>query len=93
MLFLLFLLRCFLKHPSIFIVPLIGIVDLFKLKNHQQIVLPIGLLIFFLSMVMASNFSEQTEEGIIPHEIAIALHIIIPLIMLLIRNRFKEKAN
>lgn len=45
---------------------------------------------------MASNFSEQTEEGIIPHYIAIALHIIIPLIMLLvtmIRNRFKEKAN
>ncbi|MED4226666.1 GerAB/ArcD/ProY family transporter [Neobacillus cucumis] len=62
-----FLITMFFKTSIYFYCSLIGIVDLFKLKNHQQIVLPIGVINIFLSMVMASNFSEQTEEGIIPH--------------------------
>jgi spore germination protein KB len=74
---------------------LMGMVDLFKLKNHQQILLPTGVILIFLSIVVSSNFAEQTEEGILTHYIAIVLLIIIPLLMLivsLIRNRFK-KAN
>ncbi|MFB9757542.1 GerAB/ArcD/ProY family transporter [Ectobacillus funiculus] len=74
---------------------LMGMVDLFKLKNHQQILLPTGVILIFLSIVVSSNFAEQTEEGIFTHYIAIVLLIIIPLLMLivsLIRNRFK-KAN
>jgi hypothetical protein len=68
---------------------------MFKLKNHQQIILPIGCILIFWSMVRASNFSEHIEEGII-HDRYISgfFHIIIPLLMLivtLIRNRFKKK--
>jgi spore germination protein KB len=49
-------------------------------------------------MAIASNFSEHIEEGhdITSYYIHIPLHIIIPLLMLvitLIRNRFKKKAN
>ncbi len=70
-----------------------GMVDLFKLKNHQQILLPTGVILIFLSMVVSSNFAEQTEEGMVTHYIAIAMFIIIPLLMLLvflIRNRVKK---
>jgi len=87
------LITVFFKAAIYFYSAVIGIVDLFKLKNHQQIVLPIGIIIIFFSMIMASNFSEQTEEGILTHSIAIVLHIIIPLLMLivsLVRNRFKK---
>jgi spore germination protein KB len=72
---------------------LIGIVDLFNLKNHQQILLPIGVILIFFSIVLSATFAEQTEEGILVHYIAIVLLIIIPLLMLLvslIRNRFKK---
>jgi spore germination protein KB len=91
-----FLITVFFKTSIYFYCAVIGIVDLFKLKNHQQIVLPIGVILIFLSMVIASDFAEQTEEGIHTHYIAIALHIIIPLLMLLvvmIRNGFKKKAR
>ncbi|WP_342046818.1 GerAB/ArcD/ProY family transporter [Bacillus sp. OTU530] len=72
---------------------LMGIVDLFNLKNHQQILLPIGVILIFFSIVLSATFAEQTEEGILVHYIAIVLLIIIPLLMLLvslIRNRFKK---
>jgi spore germination protein KB len=93
-----FLITMFFKVAIFFYGAIIGIVDLFKLKNHQQIVLPMGIIILFLSMVIASDFSEHIEEGInlSPYTISIFFFLIIPLIMLvvaLIRNRFKNKAN
>jgi spore germination protein KB len=73
----------------------IGIVDLFKLKNHQQIVLPIGAVLIYFSMVIASNFSEQGEEGYIHiQNLSITFSMIIPLLMMLvvmIRNVLKKK--
>ncbi|MDR4947502.1 GerAB/ArcD/ProY family transporter [Neobacillus cucumis] len=42
-----FLITMFFKTSIYFYCSLIGIVDLFKLKNHQQIVLPIGVILFF----------------------------------------------
>ena len=91
------LITVFFKASIFIYCSLIGIVDLFKLKNHQQIILPIGCILIFWSMVRASNFSEHIEEGII-HDRYISgyFHIIIPLLMLivtLIRNRFKKKAK
>jgi spore germination protein KB len=71
---------------------------LFKLKNHQQIILPAGVILTFLSMMIASNFAEHIEEGqkITSYYIHIPLHIIIPLFMMvvaMIRNRFMKKAK
>ncbi|MBT2733685.1 GerAB/ArcD/ProY family transporter [Bacillus sp. ISL-7] len=93
-----FLITMFFKIAIFFYAAIIGMVDLFKLKNHQQIILPAGIIITFLSMMIASNFAEHIEEGqnITSFYIHIPLHIIIPLIMMvvaMIRNRFKHKAN
>ncbi len=76
----------------------IGLADLFHLKNHQPILLPIGGILIFLSMMIASDFAEMTEEGFIfvHYYLGIPLLILIPLLMLLvamIRNRFKNKAS
>ncbi|RBW68097.1 GerAB/ArcD/ProY family transporter [Bacillus taeanensis] len=73
----------------------IGMVELFKLKNHQQILLLTGVILIFWSL-MAPDTIEHYEEGIFTHYIAIPLHMVIPLLMLLvslIRNHFKKKSN
>ncbi|KON90340.1 hypothetical protein AF332_16485 [Sporosarcina globispora] len=88
------LITVFFKASIFFYCALIGIVDLFKLKNHQQIILPIGCILIFWSMSLASNFSEHIGESrYVDSYITVYFHIIIPLLMLvvtLIRNRFKK---
>ncbi|MCM3676862.1 spore germination protein [Peribacillus simplex] len=92
------LITMFFKISIYFYVAVIGMVDLFKMKNHQQIVLPAGVILIFLSMVIASDFSEHIEEGlnVIQYPLHMPFMVIIPSLMLLvaiIRNRFKNKAN
>ncbi|MBE2978975.1 GerAB/ArcD/ProY family transporter [Priestia megaterium] len=89
------LLTVFFKVSIFFYGAVIGMVDLFKLNNHQQILLPIGGIAIFLSMTMASSFPEHLEEGhYVLHYYFIGFHLLIPLLMLLvamIRNGFKKK--
>jgi spore germination protein KB len=91
------LITVFFKASIFFYCTLIGIVDMFKLKNHQQIILPIGCILIFWSMILASNFPEHIEIGeYFDRYITTYFHFIIPLLMLivtLIRNRFKKKAK
>jgi len=72
----------------------IGIVDLFGLKNHQQMIFPAGLILVFLSIVIAEDFAEHTEEGATVYlYFAVPLLIILPVIMLIIafiRHRFNK---
>ncbi|MBZ5753750.1 GerAB/ArcD/ProY family transporter [Metabacillus rhizolycopersici] len=91
-----FLITMFFKISILFYSAVIGIVDLFKVKNHQQIVLPMGVILLFLSMMIASNFAEHIEEGldIIMYPLNLPFIVVIPLFMLLvalIRNGFKKK--
>lgn len=74
----------------------IGMADLFKLKNYQSIILPTGMVLILFSMMISSNFAEQTEEGTVVDYLAVPLLLILPLIMLfvaIIRKWFKKKAN
>jgi spore germination protein KB len=91
------LITVFFKASIFFYGSLIGIVDLFKLKNHQQIILPIAFILIFLSMTIASSYSEHLEEGIYSvRYITVYFHVVIPVLMVLvnlIRRRFKEKAK
>ncbi|WP_338786879.1 endospore germination permease [Metabacillus sp. FJAT-53654] len=87
----------FFKASIFLYVTVISVVDLFKLDNHQQILFPIGGIIVFSSMMIASNFSEYMEEA---RNVLRYYHplffFIIPLILLIIatvRNRFKNKLN
>ncbi|MBB6447117.1 GerAB/ArcD/ProY family transporter [Bacillus benzoevorans] len=75
----------------------VGIVDLFKLKNHQSILLPTGLIIVFLSMVWASDSAEVRQESLLAIKYILGFYLIVlPFPMLLIamiRNRMKKKAS
>jgi spore germination protein KB len=92
-----FLITMFFKITIFFYAAVIGMVDLFKLKIHQRMILPAGVILTFLSMMIASNFAEHIEEGqtITSYYIHIPLHIIIPFFMIVITmcNRFKKKAT
>lgn len=90
-----FLITMFFKTSLFFYGAVIGVVDLFRLQKHQQIVLPMAVIVIFLSLMIASNFAEHIEEGhdIVPYYIFIPLHIIIPSLMLLvseIRKRLEK---
>ncbi|KON88240.1 hypothetical protein AF332_16470 [Sporosarcina globispora] len=90
------LITVFFKVSIFFYCALIGIVDLFKLKNHQQIIFPIGIILIFFSMMIATNFSEHIEEGLNSYYFNMPFMLIIPLFMLvvlMILNGFKKKAN
>ena len=90
------LITVFFKASIYLYAAVVGITDLFKLSNYRQILFPIGTIVIFLSLAMASSFQEQGEEGLLNHYLSIAQLIVIPLLMLIvsiIRNRFKKKMN
>lgn len=77
---------------------ILGITDLFKVKNRHQLILPIGFILVFLSMTIASSFSEHLEEGftITLKYLHVPFFIVIPLFMLvisIIRNYVKKKTS
>jgi spore germination protein KB len=92
------LMTVFFKASVLVYGTMIGLVDLFKLESHKPIILPIGIVVIFLSMTIASSFSEHIEEGldIVLKYLSIPLLIILPLVLFLIsmiRNILKRKAN
>jgi spore germination protein KB len=75
---------------------IIGIADLFKVNTYHHILLPIGTVVIFLSLTMASSFSEQMEEGFITEIVSIVMFVIIPLLMLIVsisRQYFKKRLS
>ncbi|MBW5445135.1 GerAB/ArcD/ProY family transporter [Cohnella sp. CFH 77786] len=40
-----------------------GATDIFRIRDHRRLVYPIGLIILFISAIIAANFSEHIEEG------------------------------
>jgi spore germination protein KB len=90
------LITVFFKASIYLYAAVIGIADLFKLKTYHQILFPTGTIVIFLSLTMASSFSEQGEEGFLLQYLSIVPLIVIPLLMLvvsIIRNHFKKKTN
>jgi spore germination protein KB len=90
------LITVFFKASIYLYAAVLGIADLFKLHNYRQILLPIGTVVIFLSLSMASSFSEHTKEGFLFNYMAVIPLIILPLLLLLIliiRKHFKKKMN
>ncbi|MFG6150284.1 GerAB/ArcD/ProY family transporter [Halobacillus sp. B23F22_1] len=90
------LINTFFKTSILFYGAVIGMVDLFNLQNHRQIVFPAGVILLLLSMIIASNFVEHIEEGqnTVQNVIYPSLMLFIPLAMLLIsfiKNGVKKK--
>ena len=90
------LITVFFKASIYLYAAVIGIADLFKLNNYHQILLPIGTVVIFLSLSMASSFSEHTKKGFLFNYMAVIPLIILPVLLLLIliiRKHFKKKMN
>ena len=87
----------FFKISILFYAAVIGSASLFKVKSPSRLCYPLGLVVLFMSMTIASNFQEHIHEGL---EIAMfVLHlpllVIVPIILLLVaflRNRKKESS-
>lgn len=82
----------FFKIAIFFYVAVIGSADLFKVQNYQKLVMPIGILIIFSSITIASHFPEHLKEGELALKTIFPIFSAgIPLLLLtvvLIRRRF-----
>ncbi|MFT9486851.1 MAG: GerAB/ArcD/ProY family transporter [Tepidibacillus sp.] len=86
----------FFKVSVFYYAALLGTADLFKIKNKNQLLIPIGFIILLSSILIASNISEHLEEGlkIVPYYLHLPLQVGIPFLLFvvtLIRNRLKTK--
>lgn len=85
----------FFKITIFFYAAVMGLADLFKFEDQRKLVFPIGLIILFASMMIASNYSEHIQEGlkVVPIYLHWPFQIVIPVILLIIayfRNRKKK---
>ncbi|RFU61138.1 GerAB/ArcD/ProY family transporter [Peribacillus glennii] len=76
----------FLKISVYFYAAVTGTANLFNVKQPSQLAYPIGIIILFLSVTIASNFSEHLEEGLklVPLILHLPFQIILPLFLLII---------
>jgi spore germination protein KB len=74
----------FFKITLYFYAAVSGTADLFKFKSHQRLSFPIGFIVLFASVIVASNYSEHVKEGekIIPWYLHLSFQIIIPVMLL-----------
>jgi spore germination protein KB len=84
----------FFKVGIFFYATVIGASDLFKVKNHKTLILPVGIIILLASLTVAGNFAEHIKigGGLLPLYAHIPISVIIPLLLLivaLIRKHFR----
>lgn len=84
----------FIKITLFFYAALVGAADIFQFKNPRKLTFPIGIIILFASITIATNYPEHIKEGlqIVPIYLHWPFQIIIPSILLVIaffRNRKK----
>lgn len=82
----------FVKIAIFYYAAVVGTADLFKLSKPNKVIFPIGLIILFTSMEMASNYAEHINEGLklVPIVLHWPFQIILPAILLVVamfRNR------
>ncbi|SEN16101.1 GerAB/ArcD/ProY family transporter [Lihuaxuella thermophila] len=86
----------FFKVAIFFYVALMGISSLFQVKKPSRLVYPMGTILFFLSLIIASNFSEHIQEGlaIVPWVVHLPLQVGVPLflwMLSLLTKRFNKR--
>ncbi len=85
----------FFKISVFFYAIVIGTANLFNVKELSRLAYPVGLVILFLSITIASNFPEHIQEGleIVPLVLHLPFQVIIPLLLLVVaffKNRKKR---
>ncbi|SDI03447.1 GerAB/ArcD/ProY family transporter [Alteribacillus bidgolensis] len=76
----------FIKVSIFFYAGVIGTSILFNVKEKVKLVYPLGIVVLFFSMIVASSISEHNYEGmrLIPLLLHLPLQIIIPVLLLLL---------
>ncbi|GLB61694.1 hypothetical protein NCCP133_38230 [Cytobacillus sp. NCCP-133] len=65
----------------------ISAADLFKVKSHRMLVLPIGGMILYTSMVATDNFIEHAEQGkMVLRSVFPQFEFVIPLLLIIIAS-------
>ncbi|MEW9700532.1 GerAB/ArcD/ProY family transporter [Paenibacillus sp. SI8] len=87
----------FFKIAVFFITAVQGAADLFKVKDPSNLVVPIGIIILFTSIQIASGLTEHLEEGlkVVPLYVHLPLQAGIPVLLLAVtwlKNR-KRRAD
>ncbi|SFQ13874.1 GerAB/ArcD/ProY family transporter [Salibacterium halotolerans] len=74
----------FVKISIYFYAVVIGVSDLFRVKEISSLIFPLGLVLLFLSMVIASGYAEHIKEGLrfVPLYMHLPLHVILPALLL-----------
>jgi spore germination protein KB len=85
----------FFKIAIYFYAAMAGAADIFQFKNQRKLGFPIGVIVLFSSITIASNIAEFMKEGlvVVPIYLSWPFQIIIPFILLIIaflRNRKKK---
>ncbi|MED3954642.1 GerAB/ArcD/ProY family transporter [Priestia aryabhattai] len=88
----------FIKITVLFYAATIGTANLFKVSSPSRLSYPLGVIILFLSITIASNVQEHLHEGL--HVVKTILHIplfiVVPFILLLlavVKNRNKQESK
>lgn len=86
----------FFKISVLFYAAVIGSASLFKIKSPSRLSYPLGLVVLFMSMTIASNFQEHIHEGlkVVMFVLHMPLFVIIPILLLIIaflKNRKKNR--
>lgn len=85
----------FVKISVFFYAVIVGLSTLFKVKRPSALTYPVGTVILFFSLTIASNFQEHLKEGltIMPVLLFIPFHVVIPFTLLciaFIKHRMKK---
>ncbi|MEH6957569.1 GerAB/ArcD/ProY family transporter, partial [Neobacillus drentensis] len=87
----------FFKISIFFYAAVAASADIFRIPNQRKIGFPLGMIVLFASVTIASNFAEHIKEGlvVVPVYLHWPFQIIIPFMLLIIaffRNRKKKKS-
>jgi spore germination protein KB len=85
----------FFKVTIYFYAAVMGTADIFRFKDQKKLSFPIGMMILFSSLAIASNYAEHIKEGLkfITIYLYYPFQILIPMMLLIIaffRNRKKQ---
>lgn len=86
----------FVKISVLFYAAVIGSASLFKVQSPSRLTYPMGLIVLFMSISIASNFQEHIHEGlkVAMYVLHIPLLVVIPIFLLLVaflKNRKKTR--
>lgn len=84
----------FFKVAIFYYAAVLGAADLCRNMDHRKLVYPVGLIILFLSIIIAKNFAEHIEEGNFAlTSVFLLFGVILPLLLwaaAIVRGRFQS---